>query len=66
MQLRIHLSLVARFEPAEKTVFASRNTSALLNFVAHTCRERINPFRLLWFRLHPPVGLTQKTYRYQR
>ena len=33
--LRIHLSLVARFEGAEETVCASRNASALLNFAPH-------------------------------
>ena len=34
--LRIHLSLVARFEGAEETVCASRNASALLNFAPHS------------------------------
>ena len=44
----------------------SRNASALLRFATHTCRERIYPFRLPRFSPHPPVGLTQKPYRYQR
>ena len=30
--LRIHISLVSRFETADKTVCASRNVSAVLNF----------------------------------
>ena len=35
MHLRIHISLVARFEGAEETAFASRNASVVLSFVAH-------------------------------
>ena len=34
-QLRIHISLVSRFETADKTVVASRNESAMLNFAPH-------------------------------
>ena len=33
--LRIHISLVARFETADKTVSASRNASAMLSFLPH-------------------------------
>ena len=40
-------AFVARFEGAEKTVAASRNVSALLNFRTHPCMERACPFRLL-------------------
>ena len=34
-QSRIHISLVARFETADKTVSASRNASAMLSFLPH-------------------------------
>ena len=90
--LRIHISLVARFETADKTVSASRNASAMLSFLPHPLaplsrgagsfaaegltavssslrqavarRERIYPFRVLWFRRQFPVGIPQKMYRH--
>jgi len=40
-------AFVARFEGAEKTVAASRNVGALLNFRTHPCMERACPFRSL-------------------
>ena len=30
----------------------------------HSCRERIYPFRLLWFRRQLPVGIPQYVYLY--
>ena len=30
----------------------------------YSCRERIYPFRLLWFRRQLPDGIPQKPYRY--
>jgi hypothetical protein len=58
-QLRIHLSLVARFEPAEKTVIASRNVSALLSFAPHSIGSPVKGSRQLCCR-----GV-EKTIRYQ-
>ena len=37
--------MVARFGTTEETAFASRYSSALLNFSPNPCRERIYPFR---------------------
>ena len=60
---------VARFEGAVETAVASRYIRLCYisaKFRLHPRRERACPFRLLWFRRHPPVGLTQKTYRHRR
>ena len=61
-----HFLRLPGIESAEETVCASRNASAMLSFAAHHCRERIYPFRLYRFCLHPPVGQPQKLYWYQR
>ncbi len=54
-----HFLRLPGIESAEETVCASRNASAVLSFAAHHCRERIYPFRLYRFCLHPPVGQPQ-------
>ena len=59
-QLRIHLSLVARFEPAEKTVFASRNVSALLSFTPLPIASPVKGSRQLCCR-----GVELKAINYQ-
>ena len=61
-----HFLRLPGIESAEETVCASRNASAVLSFAAYHCRERIYPFRLYRFCLHPPVGQPQKLYWYQR
>ena len=49
-QLRIHLSLVARFGTMEETVGASRNVSALLNFAPYPIGSPVKGSRQLCCR----------------
>ena len=58
-QLRIHILRYPGIETAGKTVRAAPYISALLSFAPQPCRERIYPFRLYRFCLHPPVGQPQ-------
>ena len=62
-QLRIHILRYPGIETAGKTLRAAPYISALLSFAPQPCRERIYPFRLLWFRRQFPVALTQQLYR---
>ena len=65
-QLRIHILRYPGIETAGKTLRAAPYISALLSFAPQPCRERIYPFRLYRFCLHPPVRQPQKLYWYQR
>ena len=49
-QLRIHLSLVARFEGAEETVAASPYISAVLSFAPHSIGSPVKGSRQLCCR----------------
>ena len=72
-QLRIHLSLVARFEPAEKTVFASRNVSAPLNFAPHPLAPLLRGagsfaaegLTAISSPLRPPVARRERIYPFR-
>ena len=61
-----YVSALLRFAPHPVGASIARPCVEALPVPKQNRRERIFPFRLPRFCLHPPVGLTQKLYRHQR